>query len=129
MDIYNLYKGPFWIKCNFIAKENNHINVSFENAEILFYRVPDDLKTPSHKDCWNKVNSEVRMMPWNYYPRGRVEYTRNKAVIYANPIVFQYKNLEEELREAFNIATSIEVIYKNDNSSHYACYKNYFEKI
>lgn len=95
MNIKNSYKGPFWVKCNYVFDRDNNVTVVFQSAQLIYCRISIDEKTPSHKEVWSHIETEVADKSWNYYPRGRVEYTRNKAVIYANPIVFQIKILRK----------------------------------
>ncbi len=71
---------------------------------------------PSHREVWKFAGKSKR--PWNYYPRGRVEIKRGKAVVYANPLCFAFGGLEGYLRFFFNLK-DMPVEYKADNSKHY----------
>ncbi|MCF0134155.1 MAG: hypothetical protein HUJ72_09840 [Blautia sp.] len=101
-------KGPFWI-------------LTDEDGHIAAYPVSVDLTpVPSHKTVWPILKDVPAGVPWNYYPRGRVEIRRDKAIIFANPRCFECDRFEEEIIEAFHL-DFMEVVYKVDNSSHYQC--------
>ena len=96
-------KGPFWV----IASEDRII------------AVPVDLHVlpvPSHKKCWPNVGGSSK--PWYFFPRGRVEIRRGKALIFANSRCFEYEKLAEELRKTFKLG-DMELEFKADNSAHY----------
>lgn len=98
-------KGPFWL-------------INDEDEEYLIaYQVELNVNTPSHKDIWNKCKGKIKK-EWNYYPRGRVEIKRNKAVVYANPLCFASVNLKDMLRDKFNLY-GVPIEFKADNSAHY----------
>lgn len=75
--------------------------------------------TYNHKRLWNDVKPRGCSMPYNYYPRGRVDITnRGKAVIYMNP------NIADDwipyIRQEFGIREHPTIRY--DFSEHYKCY-------
>lgn len=93
--------------------------------DILSY--PVEIPTqpnPSHKDVWKLVCGEHKRKPWNYFPRGRVEIRNDKAIIFANPDCFLYKDLENKIRNNFELG-NVQIIYKADNSRHYQYKMNY----
>lgn len=104
-----MLKGPFWI-----------ISDSFcEECNMISFPVPfDDKNTPSHKEVWKDVCGNNKSKAWNYYPRGRVEIRRNKAIVFANPMCFKYSGFEIELRRNFDLK-EINIVFKFDNSHHY----------
>ncbi len=70
----------------------------------------------NHKLLWEYVKPCNK--PFDYYPRGRVEYdSRGAAILYMNP------NIEEkfisEITAAFGITA--EVVIRYDYSEHYKC--------
>lgn len=76
----------------------------------------------NHKAEWDKLDRLIRGgVPYNYYPRGRVEIRNGRATVYLNPDI----NREEILRivfEAFELkkADGIrEIVVKSDGSRHY----------
>ena len=120
----DVQKGPFWV----IADSFDDDNGVDETAILCFPVHHSTEPTPSHIDAWQKVCGEYKRMNWNYYPRGRVEICRGKATVYANPICFRHPQLENVLRNRFNLG-NIEITYKADNSSHYQYgYKNRYRK-
>ena len=120
----DVQKGPFWVIADSFDDDNG-----VDETAILCFPVDHSTEpTPSHIDAWQKVCGEYKRMNWNYYPRGRVEICRGKATVYANPICFQHPQLEDVLRNRFNLR-NIEITYKADNSSHYQYgYKNSYRK-
>lgn len=105
-------KGPFWLICSIDSKGD------VDDFKLIAYPVSIDTPTPSHKNIWNMCKDKINK-PWNFYPRGRVEIRNNKAIIFANPYCFEYKNLDENLRESFNLG-DLQIEYKTDNSNHYS---------
>jgi len=108
-----MLKGPFWV----IGETDLDGNLSF--GKLLACSVEVSQITPSHKDIWDFCRGNIKRR-WNYYPRGRVEIRRGKAVVFANPICFEWAWLEDELRNHFHLG-SLEINYKADNSRHYQC--------
>lgn len=99
-------KGPFWL----ITEPEYH---------ILSYPVNVSLtETPSHKSVWRGIAGIYSNRPWNYYPRGRVEIRKNRAVIFLNPACIEWDGLEDALIRDFNLF-DMEIVYKADNSAHY----------
>ena len=75
--------------------------------------------TFNHKKLWQAINPTRSSIPYNYYPRGRVEITRNgKAVVYLNPNI--EKDMLSQIRVEFGIREEPKVVY--DYSDHYKCY-------
>ena len=76
----------------------------------------------NHKAEWEKLDKSIRGgLPYNYYPRGRVETRKGKVTVYLNPdinrediiqIVFEVF----ELKQADDIR---EISVKGDGSQHY----------
>lgn len=82
----------------------------------LTKRQPAALPDPVKPLLWEQVKPCNK--PYNYHPRGRVEYTaKGKAVVYMNP------HIEEkyiaEIKAAFGITTEPEIRY--DHSRYYKC--------
>ena len=75
--------------------------------------------TFNHKKLWQFINPTRSSVPYNYYPRGRVEITRNgKAVIYMNPNISS--DMISVIRKEFGIREEPKIVY--DYSDHYKCY-------
>lgn len=85
--------------------------------------------TYNHKKVWETVvqkDSSYRpynKRPYDYYPRGRVQITNNKAQIYLNQNICT-ESIVEEIKTVFglsqNTISQIRVVV--DNSAHYACW-------
>ena len=85
----------------------------------------------NHKAIWNDhIKSSASHKPYsrenyNHYPRGRVEISNNKAIVYLNPFLCQPKILDE-IKMAFGLTKSnidnIKIVA--DNSPHYSCFIN-----
>ena len=108
---YSPKKGPFWLICEPDITDN------ITHGKLLSFPVLQSQATPSHKDIWNLCKGTIKN-PWNYYPRGRVEIKRGKAVIYANSRCFECADLSEQLGSAFNLG-ELPLNFKADNSTHY----------
>lgn len=77
----------------------------------------------THKASWRTVaagRKDLRRIPWNYFPRGRVEISRGRALVFLNPRILGCGNYLELIEETFGIAC-LDVKVKIDNSAHYQC--------
>lgn len=76
----------------------------------------------NHKTEWQKLTKTVtKGLPYNYYPRGRVEIKNKKATVYLNPDI-NTAVIVEIITDFFNLKISnglISVKIKNDGSKHY----------
>ena len=97
------------------------------DGELLAYPFYEDAidgvaksgNTFNHKKLWRSINPTRSSIPYNYYPRGRVEITRSgKAIIYLNPNISE--NLIPEIKKEFGIREEPRIMY--DYSDHYRCY-------
>jgi len=132
-----LYSGIFWI----ITNNNN-----FDDYKILTFKMTYNKKIESTEIFYNKYNSKngsnynhkitwenevqnnpthklYNKKPYNYYPRGRVELSSNKAIIYLNPHIIE-TFIIDEIKRKFGLTP--ENILKcriiADKSSHYFCW-------
>jgi len=86
-------------------------------------------KTYNHKKLWeNEVKNNNNHRPYNrkhynFYPRGRIEISHNKATIYLNPHINKSNFIDEIKKEfglsAYNIS-EVRVIV--DGTDHYHCF-------
>ena len=77
--------------------------------------------TYNHQRVWAGLPRKTTGgLPYNYYPRGRVEVKRDKAVIYLNPNICTDSVIAAIKREFDLTGATVEV--KADGSSHYKCY-------
>jgi len=132
-----LCSGVFWILSD---------SYDLSDHKLLIFGIPCDhdgnpLNTHSielnsksgnsynHKKLWEsevKNNSEYspyNKKDYNYYPRGRVEISHNRAIIYLNPNINK-SNYIDEIKEKFGLSSSNipEVRVKVDGSIHYQCF-------
>ena len=129
--------GIFWI-----VSESEDL----QSYKLLFFNAPCDIdgntietpaiqlnsksgKSYNHKTMWdshvknNPAHKPYNKMNYNHYPRGRVEISNNKAIIYLNPIISRTSILDE-IKAAFGLSVdnmkNVKVVA--DNSYHYACF-------
>lgn len=85
--------------------------------------------TYNHEKIWNTViknDSNYRNYnnkSFDYYPRGRVQISNNKAIIYLNPNI-NTPEIIDEIKRSFGLyPRNISKVRVNvDNSSHYKCW-------
>ena len=128
-DNEKLYKGVFWIT----DQED------LDNNELVF-RIPVDPfgntdpsvdrstlnsknhENYNHRKLWESLGSKItHNKEFDYYPRGRVEISNGKAVIYASPYICT-EEIIAWIKSMFNITEhngikKIRVV--PDNSAHY----------
>ena len=109
----------FGIPCNPDGKPDNTHSVELNSKSGTSY---------NHKKIWEseiKNNSKYRpynKKNYNYYPRGRVEISNNKAVIYLNPFINK-PNFIDLIKQRFGLIDNIpEVRIVSDGSEHYQCF-------
>lgn len=128
-------KGIFWFTCTFTDNACDytntcliHLNIPCDtdgnvtDSSVIFNSSNNDSVT--HKESWQALvaaDKELRTKPWNYFPRGRVDIRKGKALIFMNPNILDCDNYIDIITDAFGIA-GLKVEVKADNSSHYACY-------
>ena len=122
MTANNTYKtnrlsfGIFWV-----ISDSETLN----DYKLLYFNVPCDIygnaiETPdiplnsksgasyNHKAVWesyvknNRLHKPYNKTDYNYYPRGRVEISNNKAMIYLNPYINQ-AHILTEIKAAFGL--------------------------
>ena len=75
--------------------------------------------TYNHKKLWDSLKPAGRHVPFDWYPRGRVEITnQNEPVIYMSPHIGT--EWLGQIMLAFDIPTVPVIRY--DHSEHYRCY-------
>ena len=127
-----LYKGIFWIT-----------DIDDPIMGNLYFTIPvepDGTIDPSvdrmslnsqnndnynHKKVWENLGSKAtNNKSFDYYPRGRVEISNRKAVIYASPYICT-EEVVDWIKDTFHLTdqngiNNIRVV--PDNSYHYKCY-------
>lgn len=87
-----------------------------EGAEVGVARTGD---TYNHRLLWDHVKPRKCRKPFDYYPRGRVEYDgHGRPVIYMNPNIGE--EYIEQIKKAFDLTE--DPVIKYDGSDHYRCY-------
>lgn len=75
--------------------------------------------TYNHKKLWSDIKPKGCNKPYNYYPRGRVDFTnKGKPIIYMNPNIDE--SMIPDIKDMFGLRSDPVVRY--DNSEHYKCY-------
>ena len=102
-------RGVFWVVDGEL--------VAFPFDETATQGIAKSGKTYNHKLLWEYI--KPRNKPFDYYPRGRVDYNAiGKAIIYMNPnISAEYI---DEIKTAFGIDS--EPVIRYDHSEHYKCH-------
>lgn len=106
-----MYRGVFWIIEDelFAFPFMEGVNIGISKSGVTY----------NHKKLWLHVKPRGCNKPYNYYPRGRVDFTnKGIAVIYMNQNVA--KSLISEIMVQFELTNYPKIIY--DNSNHYKCY-------
>lgn len=89
-----MYRGVFWIIENEL--------VAFPFIEGTNIGISKSGVTYNHKKLWPHVRPRGCNKPYNYYPRGRVDFTnKGTAAIYMNPNVA--KSLISEIMVQFEL--------------------------
>ena len=102
-------RGVFWIIDNKL--------LAFPFDETATEGIAKSGNTFNHKSLWDSIRPCNK--PFDYYPRGRVDYNpKGFAIIYMNPNV-EYKYIAE-IKVAFGIIS--ESVIRYDYSEHYKCY-------
>ena len=117
-----LYRGLFWIRSlperdmialRFLSDENGVLSDGSLTAKDI-----------NHKRLWERLDSVVTGgLPYNYYPRGRVELRRGRALIFCSPHICT-EELKVMITERFGLTAENgikEVVLKADGSAHYQC--------
>ena len=119
-------KGIFWVT-DHNSEKPQLITVSVECSASGYSDLPVSYSSKSgdnfnHKIEWQRLDRIVTNgLPYNYYPRGRVEIKNGKAIIYINPDINK-ENVIEEIIASFDLKKPNElrsVTIKSDGSKHY----------
>ena len=103
--------GVFWVIDNKLVAFPFDTNDTFGVAKSGI--------TYNHKKLWEHVKSKYKNKTYNYYPRGRVDFTnRGIAIIYMNPNIDD--SFIPQIRQEFGIIEEPKIYY--DYSDHYKCY-------
>ena len=87
----------------FIRREEGELTFT---EDSLACAIPETAAPNTHKDSWKAVTAgrkDLRGIPWNYFPRGRVEISRGWALVFMNPQILNCENYLERIREKFEM--------------------------
>jgi len=132
-----LHSGIFWV-----ITETSELT----NWKLLAFEIPCDRNgnvieethimlnaksgsTYNHKKLWeNEIKNNTAHKPYNkkdynYYPRGRIDISNNKATIYLNPHI-NIPEIIDEIKQKFGLLpqniSMVRTVF--DGSKHYECF-------
>lgn len=129
----SLSRGLFWVICGF----DEDGTFAFSDCEFAAFLIPCDrmghvdqehewmMASNNHKAAWPIMPDDcvpnMKNLPWNYYPRGRVEINNGKAIVYYHPDLQDMEGFEERIIEEFGLdSEEIKTVsFKADGSAHY----------
>lgn len=119
-----IYKGVFWVIDGRVVSEKRLCdefgNLIPDESEWL----QEDAWSNNHKKIWSKLPRAVTQgKSYHYFPRGRVEIRKKRAIIFLNPCLCHEEMLQKiktEFRLDKNEALR-DILVKADGSSHYKC--------
>lgn len=104
-------RGVFWII--------DHKLISFPFVVNDTIGVAKSGVTYNHKKLWQYIKPKRCNKSYNYYPRGRVDFTnKGRPVTYMNPNIDEFFIFE--IKSEFGLRGN--PIIRIDNSEHYKCY-------
>ena len=118
-------KGIFW--CIYQKSKLHLVTVNVkctadgESDEVVEYSSKSG-ENFNHKEEWKRLDREITgRMPYNYYPRGRVEIKNGKCTVYMNPDI-NTEEVEKMIMDFFELNKTDKlrsVNFKSDGSAHY----------
>ena len=107
-------RGVFWII------EGELRAFPFEEGEVHEYGVAKSGNNFNHKLLWPHAFPHIHNLPFDYYPRGRVEYKSD-----GTPIIYMNPGIGDEhigqIVEAFGLSEEPAPVRRDDYSDHYMC--------
>lgn len=86
--------------------------------------VQEEAWSNNHKKIWSKLPHKVTQgKNFHYFPRGRVEIRRNRAIIFLNPCIC-YEEMIHKIKAEFHLDHNEairDISVKADGSRHYRC--------
>lgn len=130
IESFDLYKGIFWITdLENISNNKLYFQIPCDSdGQIISNDFISNAKsgtTYNHEKTWKSLPNKVtQRKPFNYFPRGRVEISNQKAIIYLSPHIAteEVKNwvIDKFNLNSLNSIKSVRMIA--DGSNHYRCY-------
>lgn len=108
-----LYKGIFWFKDGEILAVKVLCDSVGNPLEPCVFSSKSG-KNFNHKKEWESFHSPL---PYNYYPRGRVEITNNKAIVFLHTSLCT-NSVKSTIAACFGLH-EIKIEWKADGSKHY----------
>lgn len=108
-----MYKGIFWFKDGEMLAVKVLCNSLGEPLEPCAFSSKSG-KNFNHKKEWEHFHSPL---PYNYYPRGRVEIANNKATVFLHPDLCD-DPVKVAITDCFGL-NDIKTQWKADGSKHY----------
>ena len=99
------FKGPFWIVADSVKDILSNNYTLLCDKELCTYEGKLDRSRPNRKEqtheaVWNKYKQELKTdLPYNYFPRGRVEVYQGVAYININSLLNTPKIINDILKE------------------------------
>ena len=117
----NLNKGIFWwlpaekqlisvmVVCNNDGQALEPVQYSSKSGENF-----------NHKIEWDRLPQSITEgLPYNYFPRGRVEIRKGRATIYLNPVLCR-DDIQRQICAEFGLdVTVVAIRFVADGSAHY----------
>ena len=127
-----LYSGIFWIvDLDDIYNNKNYVFTfpcdMYGNpvSELDFDMSSKNGETYNHRRVWSMLSSKLtHNKPFDYYPRGRVQISNGKAIIYLNPNI-DTEEIRDFIIDEFNLIERNgikKIVFNVDGSNHYKCY-------
>ena len=126
-----LYKGIFWITdSDNIYSNQLYFQIPCDTNGNILADIDIGMSSKStlnfnHEKVWNQLEKKYTgNLPYNYYPRGRVEINNGKAIIYLSPWI-NNQEVIDFIKDKYNLTVyngikSVRAI--SDGSEHYKCY-------
>lgn len=101
------FKGPFWVIADSVHSILTGDYSILCEKELCTYegnlhRSRSERKEQTHEQVWNKLKlqyKDIGNLPYNYYPRGRVEVYQGKAYININSLLNKPQIINDIIKE------------------------------
>lgn len=132
-----IWKGVFWVidgevvsvrvRCDesgtlIMDEDTGYLSVTVKRSELLQLA---ETWSNNHKKIWFTLPRTITHgKAYNYFPRGRVEIRKKKAIIFLNPCLC-YEEMIRKIKKEFGLERNTalrDILVKADGSSHYRCY-------
>lgn len=98
------FKGPFWCLASSVDELNKGNYILLCDKELCSYegelnRKRLNKENQTHEKVWENYKQDYENVPYNYFPRGRVEVYKGKAYINLNSILNKTKIIDDIRKE------------------------------